>query len=125
MLTKFIPKRMHFSYEGMNARTQLAVLDHNSNTGRQHARTAKGELRFKSQYSRLKGDFVAKKIMEEKSYSYVDDLMSQVVKLATGQISLPAIVKKPRMNLSRRSPPQKADIVSSLKTRMKKADKAG
>ena len=30
LLGKYCPERLHFSYEGMYARTQLAVLDHNS-----------------------------------------------------------------------------------------------
>ena len=37
VLLKYAPKREHFSYNGMVARTQLAVLDHNSNVHRQQA----------------------------------------------------------------------------------------
>ena len=33
MLLKYCPKRQHFSYNGMVARTQLAALDNNHNTG--------------------------------------------------------------------------------------------
>ena len=36
--TKYAPKRQHFSYKGMVARTQLTALDHNANTGRQQPR---------------------------------------------------------------------------------------
>ena len=49
--TKYLPKRQHFWYKGMVARTQLAALDHNANTGRDHATSSKGPnkggLRFK------------------------------------------------------------------------------
>ena len=37
MILKYCPKRQHFSYKGMIARTQLAVLDHNHSTGRQQS----------------------------------------------------------------------------------------
>ncbi len=49
--TKYLPKRQHFSHGGMAARTQLAALDHNANTGRQQATASKGanqgQLQFK------------------------------------------------------------------------------
>ena len=52
--TKYLPKRQHFSYKAMVARTQLAALDHNANTGREQATSSKGasggELRYKVVY---------------------------------------------------------------------------
>ncbi len=41
LLLKYCPKRLSFSYEGNHARTQLAVLDHNSNLNRMQAVTKK------------------------------------------------------------------------------------
>lgn len=34
LINKYCPNRQHFSYRGMVARTELAVLDHNNNLGR-------------------------------------------------------------------------------------------
>ncbi|CAM4530108.1 unnamed protein product [Leuciscus chuanchicus] len=34
VMLKYAEKRLHFSYDSMRARTQLAVIDHNSNVGR-------------------------------------------------------------------------------------------
>ena len=34
LLLKYCPKRQHFSYVGMQARIELAILDHNYNTER-------------------------------------------------------------------------------------------
>ena len=42
MLTKYCPKRQHFSYNGMQARTELAIIDHNNNVKREQATTANG-----------------------------------------------------------------------------------
>ena len=43
LLLKYVSKRLHYSYKGMVARTQLAVIDHNSNTGRKQAIVTKGK----------------------------------------------------------------------------------
>ena len=53
MLTKYCPKRQHFHYEGMVARTMLAVLDHNHNTGRGQATTTEGEERYRYEWSKI------------------------------------------------------------------------
>ena len=42
LMTKYVPKREHFSYNGMEARTQLAILDHNANTIRSQEEVKKG-----------------------------------------------------------------------------------
>ena len=44
MLTKYCPKRQHFCYNGMRARTELAIIDHNNNTEREQASTCKGPV---------------------------------------------------------------------------------
>ena len=51
LMTKYVPKREHFRYNGMVARTQLAILNHNTNVNRSQAEVKqgvnKGEKRFK------------------------------------------------------------------------------
>ena len=42
ILLNFCETRSHFSYEGMLARTELAVLDNSYNLGRQQANTSDG-----------------------------------------------------------------------------------
>ena len=42
MAKKYCQKVQHYSYHGMRARTQLAVLDHNHNVGRNQAKTKEG-----------------------------------------------------------------------------------
>ena len=41
LMTKYVPKREHFRYNGMVARTQLAILDHNANTTKSQAEVKK------------------------------------------------------------------------------------
>ena len=42
-LLKYCPKRQHFSYLGMQARLELAILDHNYNTDRKQATARSGK----------------------------------------------------------------------------------
>ena len=59
---KYVPKRKMFSVEGMQARLRLAALDNNHHVDRQQATTRNGELRFKLQYSKPAGTYIAKPI---------------------------------------------------------------
>ena len=50
LILKYCPKRQHFSYVGMQARIELAILDHNYNTNRKQATTNKGTLIFSTNF---------------------------------------------------------------------------
>ena len=79
VINKYCPKRLHFSIQGMIARTQLAVLDFNSGIDNQQATTKDGTLRFKQSFSRVTQNWVIKKITEKKERQYLDELMTAVV----------------------------------------------
>lgn len=42
-MLKYTQKRLHFSYDVMRARTELAVIDYNANVGRPQAKTQEGK----------------------------------------------------------------------------------
>lgn len=44
VMLKYAEKRLHFGYDSMRARSQLAVLDHNSNVGSPRATTQQGMI---------------------------------------------------------------------------------
>ena len=67
VMLKYVPKRLKFSYEGMYARTQLAVLDHNSNLDRRQAVTKNNEARSNTQFSKATNKWAPKRVMEPKS----------------------------------------------------------
>ena len=52
MMLKYLPKREHFSYNGMIARTQLAAIDNNENAGRGQAVILKGNNAGEARYRR-------------------------------------------------------------------------
>ena len=53
LYNKYCPKHLHFSYKGMIAFSQLAVLDFNAGVGLKQAGTKLGELRSKQQFSKV------------------------------------------------------------------------
>ena len=83
--TKYIPKRQHFSYKGMVARTQLAGLDHNANTGREQATSgeSEGELHYKVVYPKRSKQWIAKLIMEQTTRDHLHPLLDAIMERKT------------------------------------------
>ena len=83
LLLKYVPKRQHFSYEGMVCRTQLAAIDHNYHAGRQQATNQKtGEPMFNIVYpkcNKYNKKWVAKCMKVPKDCTYREDLMKEVL----------------------------------------------
>lgn len=73
---KYLPKSQHYSYNGMKCCMQVAIIDNNSNAGREVAPTeAVGAgLNVFILSSRKSG--WPNPFLEEKSYQFVDDLNS-------------------------------------------------
>lgn len=59
-MLKYTEKRLHFKYDTMRARTQLAILDHNASVGRAQATTKEGQPRYRYCYSKQSAQWVAK-----------------------------------------------------------------
>lgn len=70
----YLPKRVHFPYDGMVLRGILAVLDHNANIGR--------ECVGKSmKFSKSRKEWIIIKKYASKSTAWRDDLISKIMKL--------------------------------------------
>ena len=89
LMTKYVPKREHFRYNGMVARTQLAILDHNANVNRSQAEVKQGvnngEKRFKLVCAKQRKNWVAKEIKTPKSTVYVEGMMERVLQCKKGK----------------------------------------
>ena len=83
MMLKYASKREHYSYQGMVARTQLAALDNNTNTGHRQAVIKSGEwagdARYKLCFPKANKRWVVKPINEKKSYQFLSDVLSEVL----------------------------------------------
>ena len=89
MAKKYVNKSQHYFYNGMIRRTQLAVIDHNSNVGREIATTMSAEERYRCVYPKLQKKWVARPKYKGKTYQFVHDLLSEVILLKTGVIEVP------------------------------------
>ncbi|XP_076128204.1 uncharacterized protein LOC143109377 [Alosa pseudoharengus] len=78
---KYAPKRLHFTYDSMRARTELAIIDHNINIGREQKTTLEGKPQYKYMYTKTTQQWVAKPVYEPTSQDFRKDLMKDVLKL--------------------------------------------
>ena len=105
VLNKYCPKRLHFTLEGMIAKTQLAMLDYNCGSNNTQVTTKDGKR---------------KKISETKDREYIHELLSSTLEASpdiTGD-------KLPRIgsilpNISPIDKPDKEEAIESMKTRFK------
>ena len=106
----------------MVARTQLAALDNNANTGRNQARVQEGEhagqARYKMCFPKAHKRWVVKPITEKKSYNYLSNLISEVIKRCEegNAIAQPLPVQLPK-NIASEPAPLKADLIQQHRSR--------
>lgn len=79
MLLKYAPKREHFHYGGMNARLQLAALDHNHNVDRDLVRDKDDNPVLRQVFSKARKQWTVRQIYDDKQYDYLDELLSKIV----------------------------------------------
>ncbi|XP_042146397.1 uncharacterized protein LOC115325077 [Ixodes scapularis] len=83
LLIRFTPKSTHFCFEGMEARTAIAVMHYNQNSDRKQATTKDNKKRFALRYPKSrKGEWSVQRIMETASYDYVQRLLHCCLDLA-------------------------------------------
>ena len=120
LYNKYCPKRLHFGYNGMIARSQLAVLDFNSGVSVEQAKTKLGELRYKQSFSKVTKSWCVKKIASEKSRDYLKDLLDVTVdmKLSGDVYDLPKTKTVPKC-IAPVERPCKQEAIANMRTRFK------
>ena len=117
--TKYLPKREHFWFKGMVARSQLAALDHNTNTSRNHATVSsgekKGELRYKVVYPKRSKEWVAKAIMQKTKSDHLQPISDATVKRKNQDAAdRSATIAAPHIpqNIANTPQPDKAEVIA-------------
>lgn len=115
LYNKYCPKRLHFPYSSMIARSQIAVMDFNA--GVQQLEN-QGEHRYKQQFSKVTQTWVLKKITPRKERIYLDDLMKETIylKQSNEKFSLPKTDGIPK-NIAPIEKPPKTEAMQSIRTR--------
>ena len=120
LMTKYVPKREHFSYNGMVARTQLAILDHNANTNRSQAEVKKGpcqgEKRYKLLCAKQRKNWVVKEVKTPKVYGYIEDMMDDVILCQEGK-KFPYKPTQQAKHIAPTPKPCKQDIIEKHQSR--------
>ena len=118
LYNKWAPKRKHFSYGGMLARTQLAVMDFNQGSKLEQATTASGEKRYNIQFSKVTKNWSAKPIKKQKDKSYLHKMIDETIECAKNKV----IPEKPHVpllpqNIASIPKPNKKDVIENQKSR--------
>ena len=122
LVLKYCPKQEHFSFNGMVAHTQLAVLDYNNNVNHKKAVAKsganKGEARYKMMFAKTRKQWVVKPIKEKKEYHHVNKLLAEVVNACKTEDIEPVThgANLPK-NIANAPPPSKEALVKEHKSR--------
>lgn len=115
LMLKYCPKKTHFSYLGMLARTQLTILDHNHNLDREQSKTQDGLLQYRYCYSKISNNWVAKPIKTTKNYDYLGKMLNDIRNAAENDIRLELPITPPiPQNIA---PTQRPDVQTMLSLR--------
>ena len=118
LYNKWVPKSTHFSYEGMVARTQLAVLDFNLGSNLLHAKTDSGEHRYNLSFSKITRNWSAKPIKENKDRTVFKDIAKQVLDAVENNVRFER-VPKPDLpaNIASVPRPNKDEVIKYQRSR--------
>ena len=123
MMQKYCPKRQHFCYKGMVARTQLAAIDNNQNAGRKQAVIQKGErsgeARYNQSFPKRHKKWVVKPVMEKKKYDFLPVLQKKVLEVCQGteEVSPDAIEVELPDNIASEPAPAKQELIQKHRSR--------
>lgn len=113
LLLHFLPKMLAYTMKGMKARSFLAAVHFNENSRRTQATTFDGKLRYKVSYPRTQdGTAVLQPLKTEATYAYVDNLLTEVFKRCTGELST---YKKARADKKEPVPPPSAVSIAPFR----------
>ena len=119
LMTKYVPKRQEFDYDQMNARTALAVIDHNMSRDRIQLTNRKGEKMFKIVCTKANSQWVVKPRYESKKYDWVLAMMKKLVDEKQERTLSPVRVTK-MGNIAPTPAPPKSQLIGSLLSRFSK-----
>ncbi|KAK8783455.1 hypothetical protein V5799_010185 [Amblyomma americanum] len=123
LLLHFAPKNCQYSYLGMKARTQLAVMHYNENCARSQACRLDGAARWNLKYPKATGGkATACPVKEQPTYGYVQTLLNMVMVEAsrTSEAKKTALMQTPPPLSSQFSRVPKEEAVKQRKTRFNK-----
>ncbi|XP_077347750.1 uncharacterized protein LOC143996532 [Lithobates pipiens] len=94
MMLKYRPKRIHYKYDSMEARTRLAALQHNNNIGRKMATVTKiddsGEVfqveRKNLEFPRGRKKWIVRNVFEKMSNEHAKTILANMLSITEGTL---------------------------------------
>lgn len=119
LYNKWLPKSLHFSYQGMLTRSQLAALDFNSGSMLKQAETNTGEKRYNVCFSKITKTWSAKPVKENKTRKHLHEMIDRTITVANHDLVLEKLHIPENMpsNIAPIPKPTKADVVNNQKSR--------
>ncbi|XP_063047543.1 uncharacterized protein LOC134441244 [Engraulis encrasicolus] len=126
-MLKYCPKRLHFQYPTMLARTMLAVMDHNENHSRprEQDKTAAGVPRVNVVMQKYSGQWVPRPLYKKTTQEFRQELVDRVFERRmdpTVQYKDPASrLRTPRLpaNIALVAKPSKEDVMKTYTSRFR------
>ena len=115
---KWAPKSTHFSYRGMLARSQLAIIDFNLGAYLEQAETSSGEKRYFQAFSKMTKSWTVKTIKASKNRQVFQEMVDRTVNivLTNEQLPIQSIPVIPS-NIATIEKPEKKEAVSRRRSR--------
>ena len=110
-----LAKSQEFDFNTMNARVEIAVLDHSNNVHRKQdvikkerrSSGRKNDLKWYFSSSKLSKDWVARQVMEPKSYSFVNDIIANIIGKKIVGVSIQVEASRQALYLPKSAPKSK------------------
>ena len=101
------------------SRTQLAVLDFNSDSQFVQAKTQEHKYRFKLSFSKVTQNWVVKKFSRNKNKKYIEELMEETIKMKSENrnYKLTPLPLNVRKYLVSKAKPDKNECIKNERTR--------
>ena len=119
LYNKWIPKSQHFSYLGMVTRSQLAIMDFNSGSDLEQAKTREGKDRHNVVFSKVTQLWQAKPIKDKKSRDFLSKLIDRTLEvIKEGEIlDLPKLPSNLPENIAPIPKPNKGEVIKKQRSR--------
>ena len=121
LYNKYSSKRWHFSYPGMIARAQLAVLDFNFGVGSAHCKNKQEDLQYKHRFSKIMQSRVVKKIYKRKAKeTYKNHIMDEIrhLQMTSSNYEMPILANVPKC-IGGMEKPEKTQTISNVRSGFK------
>lgn len=114
LLNKWVPKSTHFSYAGMLARSQLAIINFNSGSDLKQATTKSGKKQYNVNFSKITKTWSAKPVKAKKDIDIFKIMVNRTLECVVKKEPLPFPIQELPKNIAPIEKPNKEDVIKKI-----------